>query len=384
MNYKHLYWRAQSKYFKIWGGLLSWLPTKQNKIVFNNFRGHGYGDSPKYIAEEIIRQGLKYDMVWLVDDLNLGFPSQIRKVSLSSIRTSYELSTAKVIISNVKVSLPYHKKRNQYYIQTWHGSMAFKAIEKDAQEKLRPQYLKETIADSKIIDLFLSCNSIQTKEIQTSFWYNGDIFECGSPRNDMLYKPVCYKDNIKKSLGLSPDTKVALYAPTFRDDYRTDVYNLDLARIIESLTGNLGGDWRVLVRLHPNVMKKNIMKLCQNSIDVTSYPDMQELLLISDVLITDYSTTIYDAIIMRKTVFLYAPDLADYKENRGLKPVYFSLPTRVNQTNDELVEYISIFDETGYQRQLEEFLATFRIFDDGNASKRVVDKINTITNLFGK
>lgn len=381
MNYKHLYWRAQSKYYKIWGSLLSWLPVKKNKIVFNNFRGHGYGDSPKYIAEEIIRQGLKYDMVWLVDDLNLEFPPQIRKVSLSSIRTSYELSTAKVIISNVKVSLPYHKKRNQYYIQTWHGSMAFKAIEKDAQEKLRPQYLKETIADSKIIDLFLSCNSIQTKEIQTAFWYDGDIFECGSPRNDMLYKPLYYKDNVKKSLGLSPETKVVLYAPTFRDDYRTDVYNLDLARLIDTLCTNLGGDWRVLVRLHPNVMDKNIIKLCQNSIDVTSYPDMQELLLISDVLITDYSTTIYDAIIMRKKVFLYAPDLADYKDNRGLKPVYFSLPTRVNQTNDELIEYIRIFDETGYQRQLEEFLATFRVFDDGNASKRVVDKINAITKL---
>ena len=197
----------------------------------------------------------------------------------------------------------------------------------------------------------------------------------------MLYKPLYYKDNVKKSLGLSPETKVVLYAPTFRDDYRTDVYNLDLARLIDTLCTNLGGDWRVLVRLHPNVMDKNIIKLCQNSIDVTSYPDMQELLLISDVLITDYSTTIYDAIIMRKTVFLYAPDLADYKDNRGLKPVYFSLPTRVNQTNDELIEYIRIFDETGYQRQLEEFLATFRVFDDGNASKRVVDKINAITKL---
>ena len=79
------------------------------------------------------------------------------------------MSTAKVIISNVKVALPYHKKRSQFYIQTWHGSMAFKAIEKDAQEKLHPNYLKETIADSKQIDLFLSCHRVQTKEMQTIF-----------------------------------------------------------------------------------------------------------------------------------------------------------------------------------------------------------------------
>ena len=381
MNFRHLYWRAQSKYIKIWGALLCWLPVRRNKIVFNNFRGHGYGDSPKYIAEEIIRQGLNYDMVWLVDNMNLKFPSEVRKVSLSSIRTSFELSTAKVIISNVKVSLPYHKKRSQYYIQTWHGSVSFKDIEKDAKEKLQPQYLKETIADSKLIDLFLSCNSIQTHEIQTSFWYDGDIYECGSPRNDMYYKSVQYKDNVKKCLGLSLDTKIVLYAPTFRDDHRTDVYNLDLEKIKKSLAANFGGEWCVLVRLHPNVMGKNIVELCDNTIDVTSYPDMQELLLISNILITDYSSTIYDAAIMRKIVLLYAPDLEEYKEKRGLKPFYFTLPTRINQTNDELLEYISEFDETMYMQRLKGFLSTFRVFDDGNASKRVVEKINEITKM---
>ena len=182
LNYRHIYWRLQSKYYKIWGRLLRWLPVNRKKIVFNNFRGHGYGDSPKYIAEEIIRRKLPYDLVWLVDDMNMDFPPQIRKVSLQSIRTSYELSTARMIISNVKVSLPYHKKKNQYYIQTWHGSVAFKAIEADAKDKLKPQYLKETMEDSKLIDLFLSCNSIQTKEIQTCFgmmarFLNADLQE---------------------------------------------------------------------------------------------------------------------------------------------------------------------------------------------------------------
>ena len=133
MNFKHLYWRLQSKYIKICGGFLRWLPVNRHKIVLNNFQGRGYGDSPKYIAEEIIRQKLPDDLVWLVADLNMELPSGIRKVKLQSVRASYELSTAKVIISNVKVALPYHKKRSQFYIQTWHGSMAFKAIEKDAQ-----------------------------------------------------------------------------------------------------------------------------------------------------------------------------------------------------------------------------------------------------------
>lgn len=378
MNIKHPYWRIQSKFLKMCGGFLRWLPVSRHKIVLNNFQGHGYGDSPKYIAEEIIRQKLPYDLVWLVADLNMELPSGIRKVKLQSVRASYELSTAKVIISNVKVALPYHKKRSQFYIQTWHGSMAFKAIEKDAQEKLHPNYLKETIADSKQIDLFLSCNSVQTQEIQTIFWYDGEIFECGSPRNDMLYRPIRYKDAVKRKLGMDSATKVVLYAPTFRDDFRTDVYNLDLALVSKSLSDRLGGEWRILVRLHPNVMKENIVKLTHDSIDVTSYPDMQELLLVADVLITDYSTIIYDMAIMGKLILLYAPDLDDYKNNRGLKPIYFNLPSRINQSNDELLDYICSLDLDEYKKRLDEFLSHVQIFDDGKASQRVVERIKSV------
>lgn len=378
LNYRHIYWRLQSKYYKIWGSLLRWFPVNRKKIVFNNFRGHGYGDSPKYIAEEIIRRKLPYDLVWLVDDMNMEFPPQIRKVSLQSIRTSYELSTARMIISNVKVSLPYHKKKNQYYIQTWHGSVAFKAIEAEAKDKLKPQYLKETMSDSRLIDLFLSCNSIQTKEIQTCFWYDGEIFECGSPRNDMLYKSQDYQLMIKKHVGIPAEVNIALYAPTFRDDYRIDVYDLNLNALRDKLCDCLGGDWYVLVRLHPNVMDNIKFPTTLGIIDATLYPDMQELLLVSDVLITDYSSTIYDAAIMRKIVLLYAPDLENYKDSRGLKPVYFDFPTKINQSNEELLDYLSHFDMNSYQRNLEDFLSEIKIFDDGNASKRVVDRIETI------
>ena len=381
MNLRHLYWRAQSKYYKICGVFFHWLPVNRAKIVFNNFCGQGYGDSPKYIAEEIISRNLKFDLVWIVNDMSMEVPPQVRKVNYLSVRTSYELSTAKIIVSNVKVSLPYHKKQYQYYIQTWHGSMAFKAIEKAAQDKLRPEYVKESIADSKQIDLFLSSNSVQTQEIRDFFWYDGEIFECGSPRNDMLYRSVQYRDKIKQQLGLRLDMKVVLYAPTFRDDYRMDVYNLDLDRLYSCLSVKMGGDWRILVRLHPNVMEKNAVTIGPHSIDVTSYPDMQELLLICDVLITDYSTTIYDTLIMRKILFLYAPDFVEYKGNRGLNSVYYMLPSQACQTNEELFNNIEQFDEIAYHQRLDSFLDSVRIFDDGNASKRVVDKIQSITKL---
>ena len=155
VNYRHVYWRLQSRFYKECGRLMKCLPVSLRKIVFNNFYGKGYGDSPKYIAEEIRKQGLDVDMVWLVNDLSMDLPQGIRKVRLQSLKASFELSTAKIIVSNVRATLPYKKKRSQYYIQTWHGSVAFKAIEKDAIDKLDANYVREAVADSRMISLFL-------------------------------------------------------------------------------------------------------------------------------------------------------------------------------------------------------------------------------------
>ena len=354
------------------------LPVFRRKIVFNNFYGKGYGDSPKYIAEEIRRQGLDVDMVWLVNDLSMDFPPGIRKVKLQSLKASFELSTAKMIVSNVRATLPYKKKQSQYYIQTWHGSVAFKAIEKDAIDKLRPDYVREAIEDSKMINLFLSSNSIQTHEIQTCFWYDGEIFESGSPRNDMLFKGDDVKNRIKQGLGLKPDTKVVLYAPTFRDDFRMDVYNLNLLEMCSRLGNRLGGNWIALARLHPNVTETSPVAYSDKVINASTYPDMQELLLIADALITDYSSTIYDAAIMDKLVLLYAPDLDDYKTNRGLKQIYFDFPTRICQTSDDLCNYIDEIDVGQYHAELRRFLDSIKVFDDGHASERVVKRIASI------
>lgn len=378
---RYLYWRLQSRFYKECGRVMKCLPVSRWKIVFNNFYGKGYGDSPKYIAEEMLRRDLDVDMVWLVNDPSMEIPQGIRKVKLQSLKASYELSTARIIISNVRATLPYKKKRSQYYVQTWHGSVAFKAIEKDAIDKLRPDYVREAIADSKAIDLFLSSNSIQTHEIQSCFWYDGEIFESGSPRNDMLFKGDDVKSSIKQSLGLSPDTRIVLYAPTFRDDFRTDVYNLNLSEVCSRLASRLGNNWIALSRLHPNVTETSPVAYSDKVINASTYPDMQELLLIADVLITDYSSTIYDAAIMNKLVLLYAPDLDDYKNNRGLKQVYFDFPTRICQTEEEFFSFVDEFNMDSYRARLRAFLDKIRIFDDGHASERVVNKILSVMDI---
>ena len=161
--------------------------VQPTKIVFNNFNGKGYGDNPKYIAAEILKRNLSYDLVWIVNDDNIVLPKSIRKVKAGTFKCSYELSTAKVFINNVKNKLPFLKKKEQYYIQTWHGSFPLKFIEKEAESLLPAQYIKQSMKDSSKTDVVLSGSSMLSEVIRNSFWFSGEIFNCGQPRDDIYF-----------------------------------------------------------------------------------------------------------------------------------------------------------------------------------------------------
>ena len=351
-------------------------PIKKNKIIFNSYRGKGYGDNPKYIAEEILRRGREYDLVWMVNDINEPLPKGVRPVLSSSRRAQYELATSKIIVCNVKHALEFKKKKKQYYIQTWHGSFGLKYIEKDALEKLPSFYLRRTIADSKNIDLLLSSSNWQTEEYKRAFWYNGDILEKGFPRNDIFFNLSEEKKNqIKRNLTIPLNKKVLLYGPTFRNSLSLEPYNIDLKSIKALLESKTNLEWIILVRLHPNIVSYWSLFEGLDYIDVTSYSDGQEVLAISDILITDYSSNMIDYILMDKPVFLYAPDLQEYEKERGLKPVYYRLPFQICQNNKKLLESVENFHMDSYMKRLKEFRTQYISFDDGNSSKHVVDLI---------
>ena len=220
--------------------------VKNNKIIFINFLGNGYGCNPKYIAKEIINQKLDYDLVWLINNTNEEMPSKIRKVKYESIKALYELATAKVIITNVKNDLRIIKKRGQYVIQTWHASYSLKYVEKDIENKLKKDYRKASIKNSKQTDLFLSNSRLQTEDIKKAFWCNSEILECGYPRNDILFtNDKSIKEKIKNKLNIANDIKVILYTPTFRDNESTKGFSLDCKGLINSLNDN----YNILTRL---------------------------------------------------------------------------------------------------------------------------------------
>lgn len=327
-----------------------------------------------------MRRSLPWDLVWLVNDPKEKLPAEIRKVVFGSCQGLREIATAKIIVTNVKGDLCLIKKRGQYVIQTWHGSYGAKLVEKEVQSKLTSQYVKESKRNSRQTDLILSNSAAMSQLIRSSFWYNGEIMECGYPRNDMLFVADAEKTaRIKRELGVDHATKLVLYAPTFRDDGSMDAYGLDCEAILRKLRSR-GEDWRILTRLHPNAAAavQNPFPRNEYVINATPYPDMQELLQISDILITDYSSTPFEFAAMGKQVYIYASDVVEYQALRGLREDFFTMPYPVNITNEELLKQMNLYDPELAKEQAKAFMEYYEGFDRGDAAERVVDRMEQV------
>ena len=364
--------------------IFDYLQLSDRKIVFVNFMGRGFGCNPKYIALEIIRQNLPYDLVWLVNDLNEPMPAQIRKVVYGSVDSIYELATAKVIVSNVKNLLPYpDKKQGQFFIMTWHGGPdGFKLIEKEAEHQLNPAYVRESKINSSITDLMMASNQYGYEIMRNSFWYDGEILTCGLPRNDILF----HRDEnliaqVRQSLNVPPENKIVMYAPTFRNDVAVtaEVCRLDAKKLLAALKKRFGGDWTLLIRHHPNVANAFAgSSFGDNVINSTAYPDVQELILVADVLISDYSSVVVDGMLAGKTVFIYAKDFDTYPKERGFAPHFFELPYKVNKSEAELFKCIKNYNAAAMEPKIKRFLDMVKPFDDGHASEAVVARIKAV------
>lgn len=368
--------------------ILYHFPIQKNKIVFLNYDGKGYGDNPKYIAEEIVRQKLPWKMVWLVRN-GYDVPSYIKKVDIDGFAAFYALSTAKVIVSNCKHNIPFfyikRKKKKQYYLQTWHGDFGPKYIEKEIENTFSPDYIATSKADSAATDAILSGNVFFSEVLRESFWLpeNCEILEYGVPRNDIYFRDDEVKNKLKRQFGFSLDDRILLYAPTFRDDGDVSCYNIDFERLRKTLSQMGNETWKIVVRLHPNISSKaDLFCYNENIIDGTVYYDQQELCMICDCLITDYSSIMADFMLMKKPVFLYVTDLEKYSDKttgRGLRDLYFALPFSLSRNQEELERHVSQFNKEAYAEELGAYMRKYYCtFDDGHASERVVNHLKNV------
>ena len=361
--------------------MYSLAPIKKNKIIIwsNSFKS--YGCNPKYITEYLLKERAGvYDIVWVVDatlPIPKGIPGGVRIVKYFSKEYLYELHTAHFVICNARTSDSYHwiKRKGQVYIQTWHSSLRLKMIEGDAKEYLPESYINAAKADSEKIDYIISGCSFSSNIFKNSFWYNGEIVECGTPRIDYLLNEN-RDENLYEKIGITNEYKYILYSPTFRDgDFD---YNLDFKRLVNICEEKLGGKWKVLYRLHPNlIFKIKEHKLPEECLDVCRYSDMQELVAVCDMMITDYSSCMFDMMYIKKPCILYLPDYDNYTSNE--RKLYFDikkLPFLLTFKEEEIYKAIDCFDREEHNKRNELFLNEIGSFEKGTACIKIAELID--------
>lgn len=366
---------------KIYGIILFYLfrifPL-QNKIVFSCFHGMSCDGNPRYISNFLLKERKDIKQVWINrKNNNFDLNSSIKVVEWGSIRMIYEMATAKIWIDSHNKPTWIRKRKNQFYIETWHGGLGMKKIEADTEKNYPLKVVKSIKHNSSMADLFVSNSTHLTNIYKRAFWYEGPILESGFPKNDIFYASKEKLDEIRtkvlNKLNIPLDKKVVLYAPTFRDEQKLDVYDIDFKKLKKNLDNKFNEDFVVLFRLHPIMrsLSKDFGKLYKEIIDASYYDDMQELIIATDIFITDYSSGIFDFASLRRPGFLYAKDIEDYEKERGLYFDLHDMPFPLAQNNEELEKNIMEFDYDKYKEDLEEFFVKMGLKDNENSVKKI-------------
>lgn len=347
-------------------------PVKNNRVVFSSYYGRAYSDSPKAICEVLRQSGEDLDLIWLCKDeeAEKSLPEGVRAVPSKGLKKTKALASAKVWVDNCR-KYENMKRKNQVYLQTWHG-FALKKLEKDAESTLEPAYLKACKTDSAQCDLFITGSGFMEKLYRESFWYSGPVLRTGTPRNDIFYQNhASLHAKVCQALGLPEDRKLALYAPTFRGDHSTEAYQLDAAMVRLKCEENFKGKWTVLIRLHSNVAAQSAGLFAYDGdtiVDATAYPDMQELLCAAGLLITDYSSSMFDYALTGKPIVRFATDIEAYQKDRDFYFPLESLPFPLARSNEELEVVLTDLQPLWTSPAWAEFARENEFCEDGNAS----------------
>ena len=359
-------------------------PIKKNKIVVSMFAGKGYGDNGKAIVNSLRKDSNEYDIVWLCKDCSEKFPAGVRAVPIVSLKSVYEQCTAKVWIDNRRKPGYVRKRKEQYYINTCHGNHGLKKVEFDAEAVLSSAYLRAALNDSQMTNVVLSSSSFDTTVFRNGYRYSCEILEIGYPRQDMLFRgDETLKNEVKQKLGIPRDHKVLLYVPTFRNQMNAmdlSVYQLDWVGVLGALQNRFGTEWSGIARLHPNISAlSGEWEIPENVVDATNYPDMGELMLIADCVISDYSSCIIEGGIAGKMCFFFAKDIAEYEKDRNFYIPIEQFPFPLARNNDELISFIDRFEQETYSDGVHHFFyGHYGLKITGRASELAAERIRAI------
>ena len=350
-------------------------------VVWFVYRGL-FADNPRAIHEGLVaRRGTADRHTWLCTPKTQdSFPAGITPVMYGTPEARAALESADLVVGNDCISMEWTKQPGTTYLQTWHGT-PLKRIHHDIPHA-REGWLTKPDLDVARWDLLLSPNAASTERLRSAFRFRGPVCETGYPRNDVLSRPDRdeLRARVRAELGIADGVTAVLYAPTWRDDLVLSgpgTPQVQLPFDLDDFAARLGSDHVLLLRLHSIVSDRLELDPGSPVIDVSDRPESAELYLAADVLVTDYSSAMFDFAITGRPLLFFTYDLDYFRDQ--LRGFYFDLaevaPTPLLRTSTELVDAIADVDALAAStaERYARFQETFTHLEDGAATQRVLD-----------
>lgn len=359
-------------------------PIKKNRVILTAYNGRQYGCSPKYISSGLLKQENKYEIYYaLADNVKISLPNGINRVRYRSLKHFYILMTSKFIIFNstgFSGMMPY--RNNQVVINTWHGGGTFKKTGISSFSK--PEDIRQRKISGDNTTYFISSSKAFGENQKQSMCLSEEkILNIGTPRNDVVFcdhEMIITK--VHNYFGVSSSFGIILYAPTYRKGQQKAVNDyafqpIDVQRILIAAKERFGKEFVFLYRAHHDIIPNNLAECCINA---TQYDDMQELLVASDILITDYSSAMWDYALMKKPGFLYTPDRKEYEDSNILGSSIDSWPYKAAETNEELATLIRDFDVSYNEKRINDYFEELGSYETGAATNKLIKIMNSLIN----
>ena len=364
------------------------VPIRDDRVVLITFQGT-FTCNPRMIAEELLSAPEDYDLVWVVkDDAPVGdYPLGLRFVRYDTLPFYRELAGARVIVENTNIleRLQVRKKPGQTVIQTWHGSLGIKRLDGDVVRGLRWDILARRARET--VDCMLCDSDFDVDVFRGAYWKDApEYLMTGHPRNDIFFWPEDRKravvDKVYRTLGIAPEKKLFLYAPTHSDTLDASFTALPYEKLARALHDRFGGEWQIVVRVHNRLKKQSrawFRTLPDCVSDATMYDDMQDILVAAEAGLTDYSSWIFDFMLTYKPAFVITLHYDVFAANRGFYYPLESTPFPIAPDVKTLLHNIRAFDDAAYRPAVAAFLASKGCMEDGQASARTAEKIRALT-----
>jgi CDP-glycerol glycerophosphotransferase len=355
----------------------------RDAVLYECFNGRAYADSPRVVHQELVRRKAPLEHLWVVRDGGWRVPDTAVPVRELSKEYYEAYGRARFVVTNDYWPRWAFRRSDQIWLQTWHGApVKSHGCDLAGRPSAVDEYRRALQQAAENWQFVVSPGAFATPILAGAFPFGAEVIEAGLPRTDTLLRSDRERlaDEVKRRLGLPTGKRVVLYAPTYRDHLADDGgYRLGPLLDLDALHSALAADHVVLFRKHRLVNRALPAGAGRFVLDVSEYPDSMELLLVADVLVTDYSSAIFDFASTGRPMVFFTPDLEAYRDEiRGFSIDFESVaPGPLLRTTEEVVD--ALLQEEAvraeFAERYERFLATYCALNDGRAASRVVDRV---------